>query len=161
MNLKKTLSALLLAAATIPALNAQMKIVIVPPEGEQAPAEADLTVDTKVTFDADAMTITNGSEVASIPYSLISAVKFDSGSVAVGEISSTKGSLRLRENPVANTAIIDGWDGNPTRLTINSLSGQLVADIKAWNGEELDVTLLSPGAYIININHQAIKFIKK
>ena len=60
-------------------------------------------------------------------------------------------------NPVVNTLTIQGVDDN-TPLEVYNLTGASVLQDK---GTELDVTSLSQGTYILRINNQYVKFIKK
>jgi hypothetical protein len=60
-------------------------------------------------------------------------------------------------NPVVNTLTIQGVDEN-TPLEVYNLTGASVLQDK---GTELDVTSLSQGTYILRINNQYVKFIKK
>ena len=60
-------------------------------------------------------------------------------------------------NPVVNTLTIQGVDEN-TPLEVYNLTGKSVLKDK---GTELDVTSLSQGTYILRINNQYVKFIKK
>ena len=60
-------------------------------------------------------------------------------------------------NPVVNTLNIQGVDEN-TPLEVYNLTGKSLLKDK---GTELDVTSLSQGTYILRINNQYVKFIKK
>ena len=60
-------------------------------------------------------------------------------------------------NPVVNTLTIQGVDEN-TPLEVYNLTGKSVLKDK---GAELDVTSLNQGTYILRINNQYVKFIKK
>lgn len=63
----------------------------------------------------------------------------------------------LFPNPVVNTLNIQGVDEN-TPLEVYNLTGKSLLKDK---GTELDVTSLSQGTYILRINNQYVKFIKK
>ena len=60
-------------------------------------------------------------------------------------------------NPVSHTLNIQGVDEN-TSLEVYNLTGKSVIKDK---GIELDVTSLNQGTYILRINNQYVKFIKK
>ena len=60
-------------------------------------------------------------------------------------------------NPVSHTLNIQGVDEN-TSLEVYNLTGKSVIKDK---GTELDVTSLNQGTYILRINNQYVKFIKK
>lgn len=60
-------------------------------------------------------------------------------------------------NPVSNTLYIQGVDENAA-LEVYNLTGKSLIKEK---GTELDVTSLNQGTYILRINNQYVKFIKK
>ena len=66
-------------------------------------------------------------------------------------------SVYIYPNPVVNTLSIQGVDEN-TSLEVYNLTGKSVLKNK---GTELDVTSLIQGTYILRINNQYVKFIKK
>ena len=66
-------------------------------------------------------------------------------------------SVYIYPNPVVNTLSIQGVDEN-TSLEVYNLTGKSVLKNK---GTELDVTSLTQGTYILRINNQYVKFIKK
>jgi hypothetical protein len=66
-------------------------------------------------------------------------------------------SVYIYPNPVVNTLSIQGVDEN-TSLEVYNLTGKSVLKNK---GTELDVTSLNQGTYILRINNQYVKFIKK
>ncbi len=66
-------------------------------------------------------------------------------------------SVFVYPNPVVNTLNIQGVDEN-TPLEVYNLTGKSVLKDK---GTELDVTSLNQGTYILRINNQYVKFIKK
>ncbi len=70
----------------------------------------------------------------------------------LGEVS-----LFVFPNPVSNTLNIQGVDESAS-LSVYNLSGQCVLQDK---GTEIDVISLNQGTYILRINNQYVKFIKK
>lgn len=66
-------------------------------------------------------------------------------------------SIYVYPNPVVNTLSIQGVDEN-TSLEVYTLTGKSIISTK---GTELDVTSLNEGTYILRINNQYVKFIKK
>lgn len=66
-------------------------------------------------------------------------------------------SVYIYPTPVVNTLNIQGVDEN-TALEVYNLTGKSVLKDK---GTELDVTSLVQGTYILRINNQYVKFIKK
>ncbi len=70
----------------------------------------------------------------------------------VGEVS-----VYVFPNPVSNRLNIQGVD-ETTSLSVFNLSGKCVLQN---TGAEIDVTSLDQGTYILRINNQYVKFIKK
>ena len=70
----------------------------------------------------------------------------------VGEVS-----VYVFPNPVSNTLNIQGVEETAS-LSVYSLSGKCVLQ---ETGTEIDVTSLHQGTYILRINNQYVKFIKK
>ena len=70
----------------------------------------------------------------------------------VGEVS-----VYVYPNPVSNTLNIQGVDDTAS-LSVYSLSGKCLMQEK---GIEIDVTSLHQGTYILRINNNYVKFIKK
>lgn len=66
-------------------------------------------------------------------------------------------SVFIYPNPVTNTLFIQGVE-DETILEVYNLTGKSVLKDK---GTELDVTSLTQGTYILRINNQYVKFIKK
>lgn len=64
--------------------------------------------------------------------------------------------------PVCNDATLRilGWNGEPTTLRIFNLVGIEMLAVSRWNGENVDVSTLSKGTYILKVNNQSVKFIK-
>lgn len=66
-------------------------------------------------------------------------------------------SVFIYPNPVTNTLFIQGVE-DESILEVYNLTGKSVLKDK---GTELDVTSLTQGTYILRINNQYVKFIKK
>lgn len=66
-------------------------------------------------------------------------------------------SVFIYPNPVSNTLFIQGVEDEAI-LEVYNLTGKSVIKDK---GTELDVTSLNQGTYILRINNQYVKFIKK
>ena len=70
----------------------------------------------------------------------------------VGEVA-----VYVYPNPVSSTLNIQGVDETAS-LSVYSLSGKCVMQER---GTEIDVTSINQGTYILRINNQYVKFIKK
>ena len=119
-----------------------------------------LNLATKISFGQNGIEISNeGSDIINIPYADAQTISF--GVKSEVKFLQSQSRLALRHNPVESTLEITGHDGKPTNLSISALSGTRILSIKAWNGENVDVSSLASGIYILNINNNPIKFIKK
>ena len=98
------------------------------------------------------MTILNKDGVYSSEYQKILFFFFSTDIEELG-ISS----IFVFPNPVSNTLYIQGVDDDAA-LEVYNLTGKSVIKDK---GTELDVTSLNQGTYILRINNQYVKFIKK
>lgn len=163
MKRKKTLATLLLgmAAALTTVANAQERvIIIVPSEATETEQTVALTTATEITLGKTDLTITDGAQSITLPYAQIGELILTDPS-GVDKITGEQQQYRLRENPVGDMLTIEGHDGAAAAVAIYSQSGAAVARVPEWNGEQLEVSRLAPGMYILTINRQAIKFIKK
>lgn len=68
---------------------------------------------------------------------------------------------QLRHNPVETTLEFTAAPDAPCTLGVYSLQGTLLLSADGWNGEDVDVSNLAPGLYLVNFNNQSIKFYKK
>lgn len=121
-----------------------------------------LTVNTRISFGKTTVDISNeGSSTVSIPYSDVQTIAFvTSEGSGVASVFNGPG-LRLRYNPADDTIEVEGYDGKSTTLAISSIAGSSMMSLKGWNGENIDVSSLPGGIYILNIDKTSIKFIKK
>lgn len=98
------------------------------------------------------MTILNKDGVYSSEYQKI---LFAESATDIEELGIS--SIFVFPNPVSNTLYIQGIDDDAS-LEVYNLTGKSVIKDK---GIELDVTSLNQGTYILRINNQYVKFIKK
>ena len=109
-------------------------------------------IEIKATDFKASMTILNKDGVYSSEYQKILFAESNTGIEELG-ISS----FFIFPNPVSNTLYIQGVD-EYAALEVFNLTGKSVIEGK---GTELDVTSLNQGTYILRINNQYVKFIKK
>lgn len=158
---KQMLATMLMAACSLGAF-ADSRVVAQPKAEDAEKAYADLTVDTKVRFSATGMEVVNGENVAVFPFADYSKLSFETGiSSGVKDLLANEGTLKLRRNPVESVLQLDGYAGNATTLSVFALNGAQALKIDAWSGQSVDVSSLPAGAYLISVNKQSIKFIKK
>lgn len=158
---KQMLAAMLMATCSIGAF-ADSRVVVLPKAEDAEKAYVDLTVDTKVRFSATGMEVVNGENVSAFPFTDYSKLSFETGiSSGVKDLLANKGALKLRQNPVESILQLDGYTGNATTLAVFSISGAQALKVDAWSGQSVDVSSLPAGVYLISVNKQSIKFIKK
>ena len=154
---------LLLASAmlaSVSLVNAKSEVEVKDPDGGET-VTAPLKVGTIISFDNAGIRIANeGDPDVTVSLAEGKIISFLTTPVSVGNIGADR-SLALRRNPVETMLEITGHDGNPAVLTVTSLAGQQLVKIDGWQGENVDVTSLVSGIYILNINNQTFKFIKK
>jgi hypothetical protein len=109
-------------------------------------------IEIKATYSKASMTILDKNGNYSAGYQKILFAESNTGIEELG-ISS----FFVFPNPVSNILYIQGVDENAA-LEVFNLTGKSVIKEK---GTELDVTSLNQGTYILRINNQYVKFIKK
>ena len=135
--------------------------VIVDPAQEGAPSqETALSVDTKITFTSTGVQIENGGDTRAFTYADIGGIRFVTSTSSVTVIE-RDAKYALRTNPVETELEITGHAGTPVPLSIFSLNGQQMLSTLNWQGETLNAATLAPGTYLVRINNETFKFIKK
>ena len=109
-----------------------------------------IDVNTTATSASMIVVLNNGAEEGT--YSKLLFAKDITSIDGIGEVS-----VYVYPNPVLSTLNIQGVD-ETALLSVFNLSGKCVMQEK---GTELDVTSLHQGTYILRINNQYVKFIKK
>lgn len=104
----------------------------------------------------------NGSALkTTFPFEKLFSLTFRrEGNAGIGALPSVA-SLRLRENPVAETLNIIGYEGEPVPVAVFDTGGHIMLKLNSWAGEPVNVAGLSSGIYFIMINNNTFKFIKK
>ena len=154
MKLKTITTILFLLFASMLFANEVSKVVAVSADGDKTIyALADIKrIDVNATETSASMTVLLNDGTNEGTYSkLLFANEFTSID-EVGEVS-----VYVFPNPVSITLNIQGVD-QAASLSVYSLGGQCVLQDK---GTEIDVTSLLQGTYILRINNQYVKFIKK
>lgn len=125
------------------------------------PLKVKVTDESRMTFGPAGVLVTTGEETSAIPYEGLQSLTFvyeDASGVAMDAVGCQ---LRLRENPVGSFLALTGHDGSAAKLRVTDLGGRLRLEAPAWSGEELDVSALAPGVYIVTVNQTSLKFLKK
>lgn len=155
---KPTLTVALLGSLS--SVQAQSVVEIHAP-GDGEVSTVPLSLQTKISFSQTGIEIANeGAEPAIFPFATTAKITFKTDGNPVASIMAGN-KLSLRRGIVETTLKIDGHDGTPACLAISSLSGHQMLILRQWNGESIDVANFAPGLYLIKINNQTFKFIKK
>lgn len=103
----------------------------------------------------------NEVETSAFNYNQVKRISFsDQQTTGIGHIGATH-SLTVSPNPVQdNLNLLGGENLFGDDVNIYSVTGQHIMNITGWNGDAIDVSHLSSGIYVININATTIKFIK-
>ena len=110
-------------------------------------------IEVNATYKSGEMTVVKTNKESQSGYTkLLFAHEAPTSIDGIGEVS-----LYIFPNPVTNTLNIVGVDESAS-LAVYNLSGKCVIKDK---GNTVDVSTLSQGTYILQINEQYVKFIKK
>ena len=154
MKLKLLFSVLALSVASFLYAAERENMVAVSADGDKTTYALATVSRINVIADANSASMTvvdkDGNEFAGYV-----KILFAEKETSIEELGFTQ--VYVFPNPVVNTLTIQGVDEN-TPLEVYNLTGKSVLKDK---GAELDVTSLSQGTYILRINNQYVKFIKK
>ena len=154
MKLKLLFSVLALSLASFIYAEESENMVAVSADGNKTTYALATVSRINVIADANSASMTivdnNGNEFAGYV-----KILFAEKETSIEELGFTQ--VYVFPNPVVNTLTIQGVDEN-TPLEVYNLTGKSVLKDK---GAELDVTSLNQGTYILRINNQYVKFIKK
>lgn len=157
----KTISTALLCVACSLTGYAESKVILESSKEGEAAKEAGLDVNTKIRFSSTSVQIDNGGNISTIPFSDVEKIRFKTSEISVGSIGMDVAKYALRHNPVESALEVVGYNGVPARLSVSSLNGRQEAVVESWQGESVDVSMLTPGVYLLTIDNETIKFIKK
>ena len=103
-----------------------------------------------------------GSAPGRINVAAVKRITFEGIWTGVEGVSKEATSLRLRSNPVEAILSVEGYDGSkPAVVSIYSIAGREALHVENWKGEDINVSHLPTGVYILRINNSTLKFIKK
>ena len=123
-----------------------------------------LTDELRFDFDLDKseLVVREGDDKSTtISFSNESTITFGSAS-GIFDVTATDGrSVALRQNPVESLLEFTSAPEAACTLRVYALQGQLLKSVNGWQGENVDVSTLAPGLYIVNFNNNSIKFYKK
>ncbi|WP_294245677.1 T9SS type A sorting domain-containing protein [uncultured Chryseobacterium sp.] len=105
---------------------------------------------------------TSGSAAdVSIPTGIIKKITFASSVLALRETEASKNQILLYPNPSADFIRISSGEKDPLKVKIFSVEGRLVLSGTFHSGEDIDISSLQQGFYLVQVNTNIIKLIKK
>lgn len=114
----------------------------------------------KLFFNDDNLMInTNGTNTTSIPVELIKRITFSEETMETTEL--TTENLVLYPNPATNFIRIQSNSGELIDVKIYSMQGQLLLSGKYFSSENIDVSSLEKGIYVVKADKSNLKMIKK
>lgn len=154
----KTFMVLMLAMLSCGVAKAQTQMTFYEPHG-YAIAVWNLQDVSKVTFEGGDIVVTYGAYTAANPLSEVMSIKFTDNEqtpTSVEKILDDASQVRI----AATESTVRVMGANHGAVAIWSVSGQQLYDNRNWNGEEINISHLERGIYIITINNSTFKFKK-
>lgn len=88
----------------------------------------------------------------------IKTITFESITDGISAVTADKmGSLKA--SVIGQSLHITGA-GEPSDLTIFTITGQVVKQQTAWSGADINISTLTPGVYVVKVNNKVAKFSK-
>ncbi len=114
----------------------------------------------KVTFDGGNIVVTHALGTYSVGINEVLSIKFtdyvEPDPTSIEKINTDAAQLRIATDDSA-IRILGARDGS---VAIWTVTGQQVYDNRGWQGEEINISHLDRGIYIITINNNTFKFKK-
>lgn len=122
----------------------------------------DIATTGKLYFAADNLYIKTDGTTAptTIPVNIIRKITFVENTLAVTSVGDTK-KVILSPNPSSDFFRISSDYTEGFNVKVYSLTGQLVHQGIYVNDQNIDVSTLSTGLYLVQVNNSTFKFIKK
>ncbi len=102
-----------------------------------------------------------GATDANFAYSSVRKIVFDLKSAGVGKVEASAQWV-VSPNPVVSQLSVVGYDAaEAASVAIYSMDGQLRRSIANWDGTPINVESLPSGIYLLTLNDQTFKFVKR
>ncbi len=152
----------LLFLASVFGAEARLQMTVTFSDEAVTPVAVDITDATvfKVGKNATFTLQEDGVDLATLKAADIASLKFEYVTTGVENTLVDRFALRLRTNPVENVLSFIGQAPENANLAIYATDGKCVLNVAGWQGDDLDVSSLSGGLYVLKINNQIMKFIK-
>ena len=159
MNKKLTLTFAMTALLAVGNANADTKLVALDVSQGTTLASFNLGNISKLQFAEGNLVVTLDDETTqSVALSTSLQLKFDETTTAISQLKTTAGTLGIVYN--GQQLSLSGLNGT-CNAAIYNVSGQRVSNLKAWDGSPISTASLVSGVYIIKVNNQSLKFVKK
>lgn len=158
---------ILLISASVAALlfssntKAETLVLTVNQGSNGASVNHEITPELEIKFMESQFSVVNGASASEYKYADVESITIAQSS-GLSETTVAGSAYTLATNPVADMLRINGFTGSEgVRLSLASLSGATVVSLPNWQGQEIRVADLAPGLYILSIDSQTLKVIKK
>ena len=119
----------------------------------------------KIWFDSNNLIIntTNVAAQTTIPIADIRKITFDGDSTTTGinKVTANNEAISILPNPASNYFKIESSGGKNLDVRIYNTSGAQVASGTYASGNQVDISYLTTGIYVVVINKQSFKLIKQ
>lgn len=151
-----------MALASVPFANADSLTLKGYAQDGSEKGSAAITTQSSVTFTADGVSVNDaeGKSIALFSYPGLDRLEFSKGGSGISFIGTDTTPL-LKNNPVGDNLEFTSGPAAPTALQVSDLSGKVCLSIRDWNGENVEVSSLPAGIYMVSFNNLTSKFIKK
>lgn len=113
----------------------------------------------KLSFAEGKMTVTmNDESTQDVSLSTSLMLQFEDVATAISQVDAAKGKLQVAYD--GENVSFAGL-GGVADAAVYTMGGQKVLSLKAWNGKPVSMASLGRGVYIIKVNNQSFKFVKK
>jgi len=140
-------------------INAQTGIIVHLNDGSEQ--SFNVSADGKLYFSGDNLFIKDSAgTTSSIALSQIRKIIFENNTSGI-EAYSESGQMFIYPNPSSNYLRIGNISEQVVNVTVFSMNGKLLLRSEYRNGDQIDVSNLSHGLYIVRVDEQAFKFCKQ
>ncbi len=153
----KSLLALVLVLLCCGGAHAQTNMTFYKPSGRALATWSLLDV-TKVTFDEGNIAVKGKTGIDKFDFSQVLSIKFTDDVDIPSSIKTIRDDTQLRIATSESTIKVLGATSGT--VTIWNPSGQQLYSNRNWHGEDINISHLERGIYIITINNTSIKFKK-
>ncbi|MCM1005428.1 MAG: T9SS type A sorting domain-containing protein [Prevotella sp.] len=154
-----TVAAAMVAGLCFPAEStAQTSMSVITPGGQ---TKYEITMQSRLKFDSGQLQIFSGqNKLAGYNLTDVTKIVFGLNDSGISPVLSDGQGLALKQNPVYDTLSFIGAPDAPCLVEMFSLAGHKVMTLNGWAGDDINVSNLSAGTYILRINNQIFKLIK-